>query len=101
MIVTIILLIITYLLNIVDYLQTTYTIQRVGLRAELNPIMRYVFEHNCALAFKVILPAILLIAMGIIVKVDRKSSWTVYVLAALYLLVVMHNFAMLVQAGIF
>lgn len=97
----IVLLIMTYLLNCVDYMQTTYMIRQFGLCVELNPIARLLFEYDLAWTFKIIVSAIAYTAIGIIVAIERKLSWTVYLLATLYFLVVAHNFAMLAKVDIF
>lgn len=101
MVIVVTLLIVIYILNLIDYCQTAYAIQHFGLGVEINPIMRFIFRHNCEIVFKVILPAILLIALGFIVKVDRKQIWKVYFLAALYFLLITHNFVMLAKMGVF
>ena len=101
MVKTIILLIITYIFNLIDYWQTTYAIQYFGLGIEANPITRFLFEHNCAGIVKIIAPAILLTSLGFIVKIDKKQIWAVYVAFTLFLLVIMHNFATLIRMGIF
>ena len=100
MLLTIILLILTYILNLIDYCQTMYAIQLFGLQIELNPIARWLFEHNCATLVKLIVPAITLVSLGFVVKADRKLVWAVYVLFTIYCLVVLHNFAMAIKAGI-
>jgi hypothetical protein len=101
MIAVIILLIATYLLNIVDYLETIYAVQLFGIEVELNPIGRFLLENNCAWVPKIIIVPMSLIAIGFIVKIEKRWTWLVYVLFALYLAVTLHNFAMLVQAGVF
>lgn len=93
-------LIITYILNVIDYLETAYIIKYYGTYAEGNPIMRYFFENNCALGAKLIVPAILLTIIGLIVKIDRTYIWAPCVLFAFYLYLVIHNFAIIVQAGL-
>lgn len=97
----IILLIIIYLLNVVDYVETTYLIQHFGTAVEGNPIMHYLFENSYALAVKLIVPAILLLICGIIVKIDKTYIWAPCVLFTFYLYLVIHNFAIIVQAGLF
>ena len=101
MIKTIILLITTYIFNLIDYWQTMYAISHFGLGVEANPIARFLFEHNCAEAVKLIVPLIILIILGFIVKIERKMIWAVYFLTAWYLLAILHNFAMLIQMGLF
>ena len=97
----VVLLILIYLFNIVDYCQTVYAISNFGLGVELNPIARFFFEHDRAWSFKLVVTMLFLIAIGIIVKIDRKQIWAVYFLTAFYFLLIVHNFFMLVQMGIF
>ena len=66
------LLILTYIFNIIDYCQTTYAIQCFGLQVELNPVVRFLFEHNCAMAVKLTVPALAFTGLGWMVKIDRK-----------------------------
>ena len=101
MIVVIALLITTYVLNIIDYIQTIYAIQLCGISVEANPIARLFFENNCAWVFKLIVMPIALIVIGLIIKVDKKQVWAACVLFICYCIVVLHNFIQLSQMGIF
>lgn len=96
----IMILIFYYVLNIVDYLQTIFMISHFGLACELNPIARILFEHNCAWAVKLVLPLILAIEIGCLIKKDPAVIWAVYIVTLLYLLVVLHNFCMIDIAGL-
>lgn len=97
---TIILLIITYIFNLIDYVQTACAISHFGLSAELNPIVRFLFKHNCAGIVKLIVPIIILVIIGFMVKAEKKNIWAVYVLAAIYFLIILHNFAISIKMGI-
>ena len=97
---TIVLLILTYIFNLIDYVQTTCAISHFGLSVELNPIVRFLFQHHCAEIVKLIAPIILLVIIGFMVKAEKKNIWAVYVLAAIYFLVILHNFVILIQMGI-
>lgn len=101
MIFTIILLITIYILNVIDYLETLHLIQHFGTAVEGNLIMRYVFENDYALVAKLIVPAILLFVCGIIIKKDKACICAPCVAFAFYLYLVIHNFALIVQAGLF
>lgn len=101
MITTIVLLIATYFLNIVDYIQTAYGIQQLGLGVELNPLMRFCFEHNCALLVKLIVPLLLVLLTGFItIKIEPRFICVALCALVLYVLVVWHNFIQLAQAGL-
>ncbi len=97
----IILLILIYILNIIDYFQTIYAIQLFGIGVEINPIGRFMLENECAWIFKFIGVPILLTAIGFIIKYDKNKVWAVYFLLTVFLFVVIHNFYQLAQMGIF
>lgn len=100
MIQTIALLITIYALNLIDYFQTMYAVQALGIGVEANPIARYLIENNCGGVPKLIIVPILLTAMGFIVHLDEKQKWAIYVALAMYLYVVISNFVTLFQAGV-
>ena len=97
---TIILLVITYLLNVVDYFQTTYAVSEFGLDVEANPIARYLLTTDHATLIKLLLPAILLMLLGIIVRVDKRCAWFAYAAFTLNLVVVINNFIVLFKLGV-
>jgi hypothetical protein len=101
MIATIVLLIAIYILNIIDYLQTAYGIQMLGLDIEANPIGRFCFEHNCALAVKLIGVLIILLIIGFItIKIEPRYICLSFAIFVIYMIIVWHNFCQLEQAGI-
>lgn len=98
---TIVLLIATYILNIIDYLQTAYGIRILGIGVELNPIGRFCFEHNCALSVKLIGMLIVLSIIGFItIKIEPRYVCISFVLFIFYIAVIWHNFVQLEQVGI-
>ena len=90
-----ILLVITYLLNLVDYYQTIYFIEKFGLSAEVNPIGRFLLENNLADEFKFFIVPLILLGIGIIVKIDNYQKWAVYVIFCVFTFVVIWNFIMI------
>ena len=62
--------------------------------------MRYLFENDCVLVFKLIVPAILLTVIGIIIKVGKMRTLAQNVLFLFYLFLVIHNFIIILQAGL-
>lgn len=100
MTIAIILLIIIYIFNIIDYCQTIYAIQHFGIGIEANPIARFWFKHNCAGEIKLIGMAIILIIFGFIIKYDKKQIWVIYFLVIFYLFVITRNFMILIKLGI-
>ena len=101
MIVTIILLVATYILNLIDCAQTVYAIQLFGIGIEANPIARFMFEHNCALVVKLVAVPIALAVMGLIIRIDKRFIWAAYCVLIFYVYIVVHNFAVLFQMGVF
>ena len=95
-----IILIITYILNVIDYFETLYLIRHFGTEVEGNPIMRYLFENNSAWVAKLIVPAALLLLCGIITKKDETYIRPIYAAFAFYLFLVIHNLSVIIQAGI-
>lgn len=98
---TIIILVITYLLNTVDYFQTLYAVQQFGLSIELNSIGRWLLENDCAWIAKLIVVPIALIVLGIFVKPDKKLIIFPYLLLIFYIFIVINNFIVLSQMGVF
>lgn len=96
----IILLVATFLLNIVDYVQTMYAIQQLGIGVEFNPLGRFLLENDLAWAAKFVLVPIVLTIMGIVIHKDKKAAWSAYFLFVFYICLVLHNFMMLARAGL-
>ena len=90
-------LIITYILNVIDYLETLYLIQHYGIAVEGNPIMRYLFDNNYAWIAKLIVPAILLLVCGVVMRKDKTYKQPICVAIAFYLFLVMHNLSIIMQ----
>ena len=98
---TVILLIAIYILNIIDYLQTVYAVQILGIGVELNPIGRFCLEHNIALPVKVIGMLVILSIIGIItIKIEPRYICVSYAIFVSYIVVIWHNFAQSWRAGI-
>ena len=98
---TVVLLIAIYILNIIDYLQTAYAIQILGIGVEFNPIGRFCFEHNCALEVKLIGMLFVLLIIGFItITIEPKYICASIMLFVFYVAVVWHNFVQLEQVGI-
>lgn len=58
-------LIITYILNIIDYLFTAYWVHKFGIEIEANPFGRWLFSHNVAWVYKIIFVGILFLVIGL------------------------------------
>lgn len=100
-VVTVNLLLATYILNIIDYVQTMYAVQIFGVGVELNPIGRFCLEYNYAPFLKFIVMFLILSFIGfIVIKIESKFVYVPCVLAVWYVVVVWHNFNQLKLAGI-
>ena len=95
-----IVLIITYILNVIDYIETIYLIQHFGIAVEGNPIMRFIFENSYGWVAKLIVPAVLLIGYGIIAYKDRRLLRPIYAATSVYVFLVIHNLSLIMQAGV-
>ena len=100
MIRTILLLIIMNALNFLDYLQTIYAIQYLGMSVELNPFMRFLFEHNCAGVVK--LGALIILSVYFLFDItrDRTRIWKPCFTTLLLFILVMRNFIELKSMGL-
>ena len=100
-IVTVILLLATYILNITDYVQTMYAVQVFGVNVELNPIGRFCLEHNYAPFLKFIVMFLILSFIGfIVIKIESRFVCIPCLLFVWYAAAVWHNFNQLKLAGV-
>lgn len=102
-IMTIILIVVILILNLIDYCQTIYAVQVFGTGVEANPIVRFLFENNYAVAcnLKLIGVPITLALLGLIViRFDRRQIFGLYLLLVCFGYVVIHNFIVLSRLGL-
>ena len=97
---TIVILVILYILNIIDYLETMYLVHYFGIAAEANPIMRVLIEYDCAWFVKLIIIPIILIYIGIIIQETKCSIWPIAIVTFFFFLVIIHNLCMIEMAGL-
>lgn len=93
-------LFIIYLLNLVDYWQTMWAVHLWGINAEANPIGRYLIENNYLAAVKIAIVPILLIALGAIVRFERRVAWMVNAMLTFYTIIIISNFAVILINGL-
>ena len=84
-------LILTYLLNILDYIFTLYWVRKFGIEIEGNPIGRWVFSHNIAWAVKFLAVGGLLALLGYFIKSNPQTAWTAYIMLAVYAAVCIYH----------
>lgn len=91
----IIVLIIVYILNIIDYIFTAQWVKNFGIDVEANPFGRWMFENNVAWVFKILIVGILLAALGYFVYKYSKFAWVCYVPFTVYTSVVLYHIGIL------
>lgn len=74
---------ITYIFNLIDLIATMYLVSLFGLSVEGNPIGRWLIRTNLVYPFKIGLVGGLLLAIGLLGKINKKSanigSWVLLV----------------------
>jgi hypothetical protein len=84
-------LLIAYLLNIIDYLFTSYWVNLYGIDIEGNPIGRWMFENDKAFFVKFVIVPIFLAILGWCIKKRPKAKWVAYIPLAVYGLIVCYH----------
>lgn len=84
-------LLITYILNVIDYIFTAYWIRIYGLEIEANPIARWLFEHDIAGVIKIGIIGIIYAIMGYIIYRYPKYTWMTYLLFLFYASIVIYH----------
>lgn len=84
-------LLIAYILNIIDYLFTAHWVNKFGIDTELNPIGRWMFSHNVAWVFKILIVGGLFAVLGYFIKQYPKYAWTAFIPLVVYGFVVMYH----------
>ena len=88
-------LIITYILNIIDYLFTLYWVRKFGIEIEGNPIGRWMFSHNIAWLFKIVIVGGIFAVLGVFIHRHPKSAYLAYIPLIVYALVVIYHIIIL------
>jgi hypothetical protein len=84
-------LLIAYILNIIDYLFTSYWVSLYGIGIEGNPIGRWMFNYNVAWVFKIIIVGGLFLLLGCLFKRYPKYKWIAYIPVAVYAVTVIYH----------
>ena len=90
-------LIITYILNIIDYIFTKYWVLQFGLEAEANPLYRYFLSIGLAGPIKIIGGALALWAIHWAIAQKPKYKFAQYIPFALYILVDIYHIILLIM----
>ena len=89
---------ITYIFNLIDLIATMYLVALFGFSVEGNPIGRWLIRTNLVYPFKIVVMGGLLLAIGLLGKIDKKYasalSWiklVIYTLVVLYHIIIFVN----------
>ena len=88
-------LIITYILNVIDYIFTSHWINLYGLSAEANPIGRWMFEHNVVWVFKIFVVGFFLALIGVLIKDRPRYAWIPFIPLSVYGAIVLYHITIL------
>ena len=84
-------LLLSYTLNLIDYILTAYWVNLYGTEIEGNPLMRWAFENNVAWAVKIFGVGVAFTALGICIHKQPKYKWTSYLLVTVYSLILTYH----------
>ena len=65
---------ITYIFNLIDLIATMYLVSLFGLSVEGNPIGQWLIRTNLVYPFKIGLVGGLLLAIGLLGKINKKAA---------------------------
>ncbi|MBQ5320760.1 MAG: hypothetical protein J6K88_01670 [Oscillospiraceae bacterium] len=86
-----IILFLTYILNIADYLFTLHWVNSYGIEIEANPIGRWLFENDLGGFVKIFVVGGLFLLLGYLLKLRPKAKKVVYLLFGVYSAVVIYH----------
>lgn len=89
---------ITYIFNLIDLIATMYLVSLFGLSVEGNPIGRWLIQTNLVYPFKIGLVGGLLLAIGLLGKIDKKYASTLsWITLVIYTLVVLYHIVIFIN----
>ena len=84
-------LLLLFIFNVIDYIQTVYAVEVIEIGQELNPVMSYLLQTNTAWIVKLVVIPILLTLTHWAIKQLPAGIWVVRACLLYYLLVILHN----------
>ena len=84
-------LLIAYLLNVIDYLFTSYWVRLYGIEIEANPFGRWMFENHVAGAFKILVVGVLFAVLGCFINRHPNAACIAYIPLVAYALIVTYH----------
>ena len=89
---------ITYIFNLIDLIATMYLVSLFGLSVEGNPIGRWLIRTNLVYPFKIVVMGGLLLAIGLLGKIDKKyASALSWIMLVIYTLVVLYHIVIFIN----
>lgn len=92
-------LIIAYILNIADYIFTARWIRKFGVEIEANPLARWMFTHNVAWVFKILIVGGLFAVLGYCIFKHPKAAWIGYIPLGVYALLTIYHIFLCIKIG--
>jgi hypothetical protein len=89
-------LLITYILNIIDYLFTLYWVRKYGIEIESNPFGRWLFDNNIAWVVKIFAVGGLLALLGYLIHRQPKAAAVAYIPLAVFAAVDVYHISLAV-----
>lgn len=90
-------ILITYILNIIDYLFTTHWVNKFGIGIEFNPFGRWLYENNIAWVFKIMIVGILFFILYKFYDRYKLARICSYVILAVYSLLFIYHIITLIS----
>lgn len=90
-------LIITYLLNIIDYLFTLYWVRKFGIEIEGNPIGKWMFKKKLTWLFKIVVVGILLGLLAVYIYFNPAAIWIAYIPLVVYIGIIIYHVGILLK----
>lgn len=78
-------LIVAYLLNVIDYVFTAHWINKFGIEIEANMFGRWLFKHNLAWLYKIVVVGLCFGTLGILLQNRSELYWLAKVILIIYL----------------
>lgn len=77
-------LIIAYLFNVLDYVFTAHWINKFGIEIEASMFGRWLFEHNLAWLYKIVVVGLAFSALSVLLKRRVELHWLAEAILIIY-----------------
>ena len=94
-------LFIAYILNIIDYLFTSYWVSLYGISIEGNPLGRWLYQNNLAGIAKIFVVGGFFAVLGICIHLKPKLAWVSAIPCVVYGAIVIYHLATFAYIKIF